>query len=59
MVWSQFLDSTVYGKLNICFVLLLKYFLFPSFTEIVGGTGTPYEGGLFSLEVKVPERYIF
>ncbi|XP_022047485.1 ubiquitin-conjugating enzyme E2 T [Acanthochromis polyacanthus] len=27
--------------------------------QIVGGTGTPYEGGLFSLEVKIPERYPF
>ncbi|KAM4609799.1 ubiquitin-conjugating enzyme E2 T [Polymixia lowei] len=27
--------------------------------QIVGGEGTPYEGGLFSLEIKVPERYPF
>ncbi|XP_037540054.1 ubiquitin-conjugating enzyme E2 T [Nematolebias whitei] len=27
--------------------------------QIVGGAGTPYEGGVFSLEVKVPERYPF
>ncbi|XP_029975345.1 ubiquitin-conjugating enzyme E2 T [Salarias fasciatus] len=27
--------------------------------QIVGGSGTPYEGGLFSLEVKIPERYPF
>ncbi|XP_056130915.1 ubiquitin-conjugating enzyme E2 T [Lampris incognitus] len=27
--------------------------------QIVGGVGTPYEGGLFSLEIKVPERYPF
>ncbi|KAJ3587088.1 hypothetical protein NHX12_013478 [Muraenolepis orangiensis] len=27
--------------------------------EIVGGEDTPYEGGLFSLEIKVPERYPF
>uniref|UniRef100_A0A3B3TJR3 Ubiquitin-conjugating enzyme E2 T n=1 Tax=Poecilia latipinna TaxID=48699 RepID=A0A3B3TJR3_9TELE len=27
--------------------------------QIVGGVGTPYEGGLFSLEVKIPERYPF
>uniref|UniRef100_UPI0037E92850 ubiquitin-conjugating enzyme E2 T n=1 Tax=Semicossyphus pulcher TaxID=241346 RepID=UPI0037E92850 len=27
--------------------------------QIVGGTETPYEGGLFSLEIKVPERYPF
>ncbi|XP_040007960.1 ubiquitin-conjugating enzyme E2 T [Xiphias gladius] len=27
--------------------------------QLVGGTGTPYEGGLFSLEIKVPERYPF
>uniref|UniRef100_A0A3Q2NZN0 Ubiquitin-conjugating enzyme E2 T n=1 Tax=Fundulus heteroclitus TaxID=8078 RepID=A0A3Q2NZN0_FUNHE len=28
-------------------------------TEIVGGAQTPYEGGIFSLEVKIPERYPF
>lgn len=28
-------------------------------TEIVGGTDTPYEGGLFSLEINVPDRYVF
>ncbi|XP_073326575.1 ubiquitin-conjugating enzyme E2 T [Pagrus major] len=27
--------------------------------QIMGGTDTPYEGGLFSLEIKVPERYPF
>ncbi|KAF3696927.1 Ubiquitin-conjugating enzyme E2 T [Channa argus] len=27
--------------------------------QIVGGTGTPYEGGVFLLEIKVPERYPF
>ncbi|XP_071762414.2 ubiquitin-conjugating enzyme E2 T [Centroberyx gerrardi] len=27
--------------------------------QIVGGADTPYEGGLFSLEIKVPERYPF
>ncbi|XP_026188185.1 ubiquitin-conjugating enzyme E2 T [Mastacembelus armatus] len=27
--------------------------------QIVGGKETPYEGGIFSLEVKVPERYPF
>ncbi|XP_061760486.1 ubiquitin-conjugating enzyme E2 T isoform X2 [Nerophis ophidion] len=27
--------------------------------QIVGGVETPYEGGIFSLEVKVPERYPF
>lgn len=27
--------------------------------QIVGGANTPYEGGLFSLEIKVPERYPF
>lgn len=27
--------------------------------QIVGGSETPYEGGLFSLEIKVPERYPF
>lgn len=24
--------------------------------EIVGGTNTPYEGGVFTLEINVPER---
>jgi len=27
--------------------------------QIVGGADTPYEGGVFSLEIKVPERYPF
>ncbi|XP_012711835.2 ubiquitin-conjugating enzyme E2 T [Fundulus heteroclitus] len=27
--------------------------------QIVGGAETPYEGGIFSLEVKIPERYPF
>ncbi|XP_056897921.1 ubiquitin-conjugating enzyme E2 T-like isoform X4 [Takifugu flavidus] len=27
--------------------------------QIVGGTETPYEGGIFTLEIKVPERYPF
>ncbi|KAM8755346.1 ubiquitin-conjugating enzyme E2 T isoform 1-T1 [Acanthopagrus schlegelii] len=27
--------------------------------QIMGGTDTPYDGGLFSLEIKVPERYPF
>ncbi|KAJ8370374.1 hypothetical protein SKAU_G00104020 [Synaphobranchus kaupii] len=27
--------------------------------QILGGVSTPYEGGLFSLEIKVPERYPF
>nr|XP_046252102.1 ubiquitin-conjugating enzyme E2 T [Scatophagus argus]XP_046252103.1 ubiquitin-conjugating enzyme E2 T [Scatophagus argus] len=27
--------------------------------QIVGGAETPYEGGIFSLEIKVPERYPF
>lgn len=27
--------------------------------QIVGGSGTPYEGGLFSLEIKIPDRYPF
>lgn len=31
--------------------------LFRWFTEIVGGPETPYEGGIFTLEIKVPERY--
>ncbi|XP_063057860.1 ubiquitin-conjugating enzyme E2 T [Engraulis encrasicolus] len=26
---------------------------------IVGGANTPYEGGVFSLEIKIPERYPF
>ncbi|KFQ46478.1 Ubiquitin-conjugating enzyme E2 T, partial [Nestor notabilis] len=27
--------------------------------EIVGGAGTPYETGIFDLEILVPERYPF
>ncbi|KAG9464576.1 hypothetical protein GDO78_019699 [Eleutherodactylus coqui] len=27
--------------------------------QVVGGSGSPYEGGVFSLEVAVPERYPF
>ncbi|XP_071853385.1 ubiquitin-conjugating enzyme E2 T-like isoform X2 [Apostichopus japonicus] len=27
--------------------------------EIIGGKGTPYEGGIFHLEIKIPERYPF
>ncbi|KAM9828449.1 ubiquitin-conjugating enzyme E2 T isoform 2-T2 [Syngnathus typhle] len=27
--------------------------------QIVGGSGTPYEGGVFTLEIKIPERYPF
>ncbi|XP_055079111.1 ubiquitin-conjugating enzyme E2 T [Periophthalmus magnuspinnatus] len=27
--------------------------------QIVGGSGTPYESGIFSLEIKIPERYPF
>lgn len=27
--------------------------------QILGGSGTPYDGGVFSLEVKIPERYPF
>ncbi|XP_069840661.1 ubiquitin-conjugating enzyme E2 T-like [Dendropsophus ebraccatus] len=27
--------------------------------QVVGGPGTPYEGGVFSLEVTVPDRYPF
>ncbi|KAJ0064253.1 hypothetical protein NL108_001574, partial [Boleophthalmus pectinirostris] len=27
--------------------------------QIVGGSGTPYESGVFSLEIKIPERYPF
>ncbi|XP_028850329.1 ubiquitin-conjugating enzyme E2 T [Denticeps clupeoides] len=27
--------------------------------QIVGGSSTPYEGGIFSLEIKIPERYPF
>ncbi|XP_062397553.1 ubiquitin-conjugating enzyme E2 T isoform X2 [Sardina pilchardus] len=31
----------------------------PLNTEIVGGANTPFEGGLFALEIKIPERYPF
>ncbi|XP_076874940.1 ubiquitin-conjugating enzyme E2 T [Brachyhypopomus gauderio] len=27
--------------------------------QIVGGANTPYEGGVFSLEIKIPDRYPF
>ncbi|CAL9703092.1 unnamed protein product [Knipowitschia caucasica] len=27
--------------------------------QIIGGSGSPYEGGIFSLEIKIPERYPF
>nr|XP_055044303.1 ubiquitin-conjugating enzyme E2 T isoform X2 [Misgurnus anguillicaudatus] len=27
--------------------------------QIVGGSSTPYEGGVFTLEIKLPERYPF
>ncbi|XP_046896220.1 ubiquitin-conjugating enzyme E2 T isoform X2 [Hypomesus transpacificus] len=27
--------------------------------QIIGGSGTPFEGGVFLLEIKVPERYPF
>ncbi|XP_073504910.1 ubiquitin-conjugating enzyme E2 T [Phyllobates terribilis] len=27
--------------------------------QVVGGSGSPYEGGVFSLEIAVPERYPF
>ncbi|XP_046338739.1 ubiquitin-conjugating enzyme E2 T-like [Haliotis cracherodii] len=27
--------------------------------QIVGGEGTPYEGGIFKLEIQIPERYPF
>ncbi|KAI7794708.1 ubiquitin-conjugating enzyme E2 T [Triplophysa rosa] len=27
--------------------------------QIVGGSSTPYEGGVFTLEIKIPERYPF
>ncbi|KAG8548718.1 hypothetical protein GDO81_024461 [Engystomops pustulosus] len=27
--------------------------------QVVGGPGSPYEGGVFSLEIAVPERYPF
>ena len=26
--------------------------------EIVGGEGTPYFGGVFKLEIKIPERFV-
>ena len=35
----------------------LSFFnIFINFSEIVGPTGTPYEGGIFQLEIDVPER---
>ncbi|KAG8451102.1 hypothetical protein GDO86_003390 [Hymenochirus boettgeri] len=27
--------------------------------QVVGGLGTPYEGGIFNLEIIIPERYPF
>ncbi|MEE6493095.1 hypothetical protein FKM82_016732 [Ascaphus truei] len=27
--------------------------------QVVGGSGSPYEGGIFTLEIVVPERYPF
>ncbi|XP_065142470.1 ubiquitin-conjugating enzyme E2 T [Paramisgurnus dabryanus] len=27
--------------------------------QVVGGSSTPYEGGVFTLEIKIPERYPF
>ncbi|KAG9269923.1 ubiquitin-conjugating enzyme E2 T [Astyanax mexicanus] len=27
--------------------------------QIIGGSGTPFEGGVFNLEIKVPDRYPF
>ena len=27
--------------------------------QLLGAEGTPYEGGVFSLEIKIPERYPF
>ena len=26
------------------------------FLEILGGDGSPYEGGIFKLEIQIPER---
>lgn len=28
-----------------------------SCSEIVGGANTPYDGGLFTLEIKIPDRW--
>lgn len=30
--------------------------LFFFFLEILGGDGSPYEGGIFKLEIQIPER---
>uniref|UniRef100_UPI00358F5682 ubiquitin-conjugating enzyme E2 T-like isoform X1 n=2 Tax=Myxine glutinosa TaxID=7769 RepID=UPI00358F5682 len=27
--------------------------------QILGGSGTPYEGGIFNLQIQIPERYPF
>jgi len=27
--------------------------------EILGGEDTPYEGGVFKLEIQIPDRYVF
>ena len=45
---------------------VLQMFLVPTFNysenfhlvlpEIIGGEGTPYAGGVFKLEIQVPER---
>lgn len=43
--------------MNVISYLIMLYFTLFWFTEIMGGTDTPYDGGLFSLEIKVPERY--
>ena len=42
-------------------ILILKHveFMFFVFIEILGGDGSPYEGGIFKLEIQIPERYIF
>lgn len=29
------------------------------FTEILGGDGTPYNGGVFTLTIELPERFVF
>lgn len=29
------------------------------FSEIFGGDGTPYEKGIFKLEIQIPERYMY
>ena len=58
---GSFLGHKISGDTaTLVVTLVCKIFLvnssIPWFAEIVGGADTPYEGGVFSLEIKVPER---